>query len=291
MRIVESRLQHFLQPFADLDLVRKQRQSDALFPLGEAWREQFFRDRTDIRPRNALNWAREGWRQRQEALARHDPHDWLTRWPKDGDAGPGLPDETTTEEIREAIDGKIAEKLTANREQLDREPHTLPADADHLAGVVRSLLDRSAAMTGIATASGKWSACAPPKNARPTYHLSLRQRDSGASADTRTGVLFLMERSPTSVAGFLRRLLAGWNSFDRVVLVTQEQVGLPLGQAGNDYLDDLRQHGPQRFQTLELTFAEQVELEALQRVVGLAKSGNLEIEPRPGQVARSRSKK
>ncbi len=86
------------------------------------------------------------------------------------------------------------------------------------------------------------------------------------------------------MAGFLRRLLAGWNSFDRVVLVTQEQVGLPLGQAGNDYLDDLRQHGPQRFQTLELTFAEQVELEALQRVVGLAKSRDLEIEPRPGRA-------
>jgi hypothetical protein len=37
---------------------------------------------------------------------------------------------------------------------------------------------------------------------------------------------------------------------------------------------------------LELTFAELIELEALQRVVGLAKSRDLEIEPSPG---RSRS--
>ena len=34
---------------------------------------------------------------------------------------------------------------------------------------------------------------------------------------------------------------------------------------------------------LELTFAELVELEALQRVVGLAKSRDLEIEPSPGR--------
>jgi len=35
---------------------------------------------------------------------------------------------------------------------------------------------------------------------------------------------------------------------------------------------------------LELTFAEIAELDALQAVVGLARSGELEIEPGPGQV-------
>jgi len=281
VRIIESRLQHFLQPFADLELVRKQRQRDALFPLGETWRTQFFQDRIEIRPRDAINWAREGWRQRQEELGRHDPHDWLTRWPKDGDAGSGPPDEPSTEEIREAIDRKIAEKLATNREQLEREPHTLPADADHLAGVVRALL---AQCRDDGHRHGVWEVerVAPPKNARPTYHLSLRQRDREGSADVRTGVLFLMERSAISVTFFLKRLLKSEGSFDRVVLVTQEQIGLPLGPAGRDSLDDLTQHGPQRFRMLELTFAEHVELEALQRVVGLAKSRDLEIEPRPG---------
>ena len=78
MRIIEARLQRFLEPFSDLELVRKRRHEDALFPLGEAWREQYFQNRIEIRPRDAINWAREGWRQQQESLGRHDPLDWLT---------------------------------------------------------------------------------------------------------------------------------------------------------------------------------------------------------------------
>jgi hypothetical protein len=124
----------------------------------------------------------------------------------------------------------------------------------------------------------------PPKHARPTYHLSIRRRAHEASADTRTGVLFLTERSPTAVAGFLRRLIGDWGAYDRVVLVTVKDVGLPLGKAGEDYLDDLQRRGREHFQRLELTFAKFAELEAMQRVVGLARSGDLEIEPRPGQV-------
>src|SRR6185437_6331375 len=235
--------------------------------LGEAWREQFFQDRVEIRPRDAINWAREGWRQQQESLGRRDPLDWLMRWPKDGDSGSGAPDEPTTEDIREAIDRKIAEKLAANRDQLEREPHTLPADADHLAGLAYALLLQC---RDSAHRHGVWEVerIPPPRqNARPTYDLSIRRREEGAVADTRTGVLFLTAQSAISVAGFLRRLLEDARPLDRVVLVTDERVGLPLGPRGQEHLDDLLQQGPQHFQTLELTFAEYVELEAFQRVV------------------------
>lgn len=283
--IIAARLRAVLEPFADMELVQKRRQEDALFPLGEAWRQQFIDDRIEIRPRDAINWAREGWRQQQESLAHHDPLDWLRRWPKDSDPGPGRPDEPTTEEIAEAINRKIAEKLASISEQLEREPHTLPADADHLAGLTYSLL---AQCRDAGHRYGVWEVdrVMAPKNARATYHLSLRSRDPEASADLRTGVLILVERSPTSVAGFLRRLVSDWGVYDRIVLVTAERVGLPLGQAGREYLEDLQQRGPGHFQKLELTFAEWVELEALQRVIGLARSRDLEIEPSPG---RSRS--
>jgi hypothetical protein len=283
--IVEARLRHVLEPFADIELVQKRRWEDPLFPLGEAWRQRFFGDRIEVRPRDAINWAREGWRQQQESLAHHDPLDWLRQWPKDGVPGPGRPDEPTTEEITEAIDRKIAEKLASITEQLEREPHPPPADADHLAGLVYSLL---AQCRDAGHRYGVWEVerVAPPKNARPTYHLSLRRRNAEASADLRTGVLFLVERSPTSVAGFLRRLLDGWGAYDRIVLVTANSVRLPLGEAGRGYLEDLQKQGRQHFQMLDLTCAEMIELEALQRVVGLAKSRDLEIEPSPG---RSRS--
>jgi hypothetical protein len=278
--IVEARLRNFLEPFADIELVQKRRCEDSLFPLGEAWRERFFQDRVEVRPRDAVNWAREGWRQRQESLSRHDPLDWLQRWPKDGDVGTGPPDEPTTEEIADAIDRKIAEKLSAIGEQLEREPHTLPINADHLAETVRALL---AQCRDAGHRHGVWEVerVSPPKNGRPTYHLSIRRRDNESSADMRIGVLFLTERSPIAVAGFLRRLLGDWGAFERVVLVTEKDIGLPLGEAGEVYLKDLRQRGAQHFQMVELTFAEFAELETLVRVVALAKSGDLEIEPRP----------
>jgi hypothetical protein len=281
--IVEARLRHFLEPFAGIELVQRRRREDALFPLGEAWRQRFFGDRIEVRPRDAVNWAREGWRQQQESLARHDPLDWLMQWPRDGEPGPGLPDEPTTEEIRESIGRKLAEKLAATSEQLLREPQILPADADHLAGLTYSVL---AQCRDAGHRYGVWEVerVPPPKNSRPTYHLSLRRRDPDSSADIRTGVLFLMERSATAVSGFLRRLLTDWGAFDRIIVATAEHIGLPLGQAGQDYLEDLQRRGCEHFQMLELTFAEIVELEALQRVVGLAKSRDLEIEPSPGHV-------
>jgi hypothetical protein len=282
--IIEARLYSFLAPFADIELIRKRRREDPLFPLGQHWRQQFFGDRVEIRPRDAINWAREGWRQRQESLRQHDPRDWLMRWPHEDACGSGPPDEPSTDEIREALDRKVAEKLSAIAEQLQQQPHLLPTDGDHLAALVYALLV-SCREAGHRYGVWEVNRVPTPKNGRPTYHLALRRRDHDAAADTRTGVLFLVERSPTSVAGFLRRLLTDWGSFDRVFLVTAKDVGLPLGEMGRDYLDNLQKKpGPQRFQRLELVASEFAELEALARVAGLARSGDLEIEPRPGCV-------
>jgi hypothetical protein len=281
--IVEARLQHFLAPFADVELIHRRRQDDALFPLGEAWRERFIGERIEIRPRDAINWAREGWRQRQEALSKHDPLDWLRRWAHDDSSDSGPPDEPSTEEIRDAVDRKIDDKLTAALEQLEKEPHLLPTDADHLAGVVHALLV-SCREGGHRYGVWEVERVVPPKHGRPTFHLSLRQRVHDSPADLRTGVLFLAEQSSTSTAGFLRRLLAEWGTYDRVILATAQDVGLHLGQKGEEYLEDLRRRGNEHFQMLEMCFAECAQLEALQRVVGLAKSGDLEIEVRPGHV-------
>ena len=234
----------------------------ALFPLGEAWRQRFIGDRIDIRPRDAVNWAREGWRQQQESLARHDPLDWLRRWPKDSDPGPGRPDEPTTEEITAAIDRKIAERLASLSEQLEREPHTLPADADHLAGLVYSLLAQcrdAGHLYGVweverrgpaEECSTHLSPVAAPPRCRDGRRSSHRRSVSGGT-QCHLGSWF-----PAPLAGEL-------GAFDRIVLVTAERIGLPLGQAGREYLEALQQRGPQHFQILERTFAEWVELEAL----------------------------
>lgn len=282
--IVEARLDHFLAPFEDVELIRKRRREDALFPLGQEWHARFFGESIEIRPRDAINRAREAWRQRQEALSKHDPLDWLRRWPHDdaGDSGP--PDEPSTEEIRVAVERKIEDKLTAALEQLQREPHLLPTDADHLAGLMRALL---VSCRDGGHLFGVWEvehSPAPRQGVRPTYDLAIRQRHKTGEDDRRTGMVFVLTQSARSVTASLSRLIYDPAPLDRVLLVTEERLGLPLGQTGRQYLDDLRRRGPEHFQMLVLTFAEFAQLEALQRVVGLAKSGDLEIEPRPGQV-------
>ena len=188
------------------------------------------------------------------------------------------------------MDRKIAEKLANNREQLEREPHTLPADADHLAGlVVRSAgaVPRSAHHLGVSEVSASRRRDRAP--GPPTIYRSANgEAEHGRHAHRRP---FLAGEAPSSVAGFLRRCWEDARPLDRVVLVTDERVGLPLGPRGREYLEDLLQQGPQRFQTLELTFAEYVELEALLRVVGLAKSAIWKSSRCRDEYARSRSRK
>jgi hypothetical protein len=95
--------------------------------------------------------------------------------------------------------------------------------------------------------------------------------------------VILAATSAVSVAASLRRLLEDPRPLDRLLLMTDERVGLPLGAKGVEYLQDLERAGVP-LQRLEMTFAEYAELDALQAVVGLARSGDLEVEPRPGQV-------
>ena len=63
-QIVQARLQPFQEPFLSLNAVKTLVQKDYLFPLGEVWAEEFFAGKIDVRPRDVINWAREGWRSR-----------------------------------------------------------------------------------------------------------------------------------------------------------------------------------------------------------------------------------
>jgi type II secretory pathway predicted ATPase ExeA len=284
LRIVEARLNGFLRPFADLEPVRKRREEDALFPLGAAWCDRYFRDRIEVRPRDAVNWAREGWQRQQQALAEQGGPAWLAAWPQ---AAPVLVDdgfvsEPTAEEVRRAVDAMVEERLAAVAAELLQEPGSLPPNADHLAGVVYALLTQC---RDAGHRYGVWEVERLPaarRGARPTYDLSIRQRAAGG-AETQTGVVFVTETSANSVTGFLRRLLEDPRPLDRVVLVNDERIGLPLGGRGREHLDDLLHGGTHRFRRVELSMIQYAELEAMQRLVGLARSRDLEIELPPGR--------
>lgn len=279
LEIVRGRVDDFLAPFAGVESVRRRRVDDPLFPLGRAWQERYLGDKVDLRPRDAINWAREGWRQQQEALARQGGPAWLDAWP--GEEEPPLPlkREWTGEEIQAAIDRKIDEKMAGHWAWRMREQQGLPPDADHLVGLLYGLLVplRDAGSLGVLEVE---RVPPPRRNARPTYDLDVLQRGPDG-VPAHTGVRVVTTESARSVTGFLKRLVEDARPLDRLLLVTDERVGLPLGEKGHEYLSELKQARVPRFRVLELTFAEYVDLDALAEMTRLARGGDLETEQGP----------
>jgi hypothetical protein len=275
--IVAARLQRFLEPYAGVDRVRQRRQADPLFPLGQPWVDAFLKDKIELRPRDVLTWAREGWRREQEALQRMGGPAWLAR---DGSRPPAVSSTLplTTEQLREAIDQKVNEKLAEEKARRLAEPHTLPPDAEHLAGLVFTLFEQSVPADMTYPLFDAEPCSRGKRGSRPVYDWLVRQHPSAQDRAVRTGVLFLTTRSGQSATAALRRLVRDPNPPERVLLVTDARTALPLGPAGREHYEALRQRGQSSFQHLELNFEQVAELDSLQATVGLGRAGDLEIE-------------
>ena len=119
------------------------------------------------------------------------------------------------------------------------EPHKLPPDADRLASLVHDLLMQCREQAPIASVR---RIPPPRRGARPSYDLEIVHHgpDNGA-AGGRTGVLFLTAVSATSATGFLRRLTEESRPLQRLFLVTDERVKLPLGDRGAELLKRLQE--------------------------------------------------
>ncbi len=274
-QIVRARLQAFLQPFLGVETVAQQVQADPLWPLGEAWRRQTLQDRVDLRPREVINWASEGWRQVQERLRRE---------PVNGLLGPdsaGLPQPPATPtsvatNLQERIDQKVNEQRAERLAYRQKEPHTLPPDEDRLIRLLADLLGwlrdqvPSLGLTQVEQMD-------PRGPMLPSHQLVvIRQLPGGGSL--RTGVVALATANKKTNTNALRRLLQGAGVVDRQLLVGDRRVGLPLGPKGQAYLRQLEEQRPQQFLTLEITLDDYAEVDALHSVIGLARSGEVEIE-------------
>src|SRR5438445_9150602 len=101
-QIVQAHLQPFQERFMSLGPVKDLIQKDYLFPLGERWAREFLADRIDVRPRDAMNWAREGWQREQQALQTLGGTAWLAGWESRA-AERREPVPLTEEEIRRRI--------------------------------------------------------------------------------------------------------------------------------------------------------------------------------------------
>jgi hypothetical protein len=275
--IVTARLQRFLEPDARCDAVNRRWQEDPLFPLGKSWAEAFLKDKVEVRPRDVLSWAREGWRREQAALRELGGPAWLARWGSGRPAEPAVLSSTPAQ-IQDAIDAKVAQKFAEHKAQREVEPHTLPPNAANLAGLLAALLEHCVPTDLPGHGLQVEQLSAPVRGKRPVYDLIVHQRRPATDAEVRAGLCFLTTGSAQSATAALRRLLHDPDPPPRVFLITDERTSLPLGPIGMDYYEELRQRGDERFRHIELTFAQYAQLDALQATVGLARAGDLEIE-------------
>jgi DNA helicase HerA-like ATPase len=97
--------------------------------------------------------------------------------------------------------------------------------------------------------------------------------------------VFLSTGSPQSVAAHLRRLTEDRQLPARLLVVTEERQPLPhLGAKGRERWEELQKRKGLSFTHRELAFEEYAALDALQHVVGMAVSGDLEVEWPRGQI-------
>jgi hypothetical protein len=274
-QIVQARLQPFQESFTALEPVNALLKVDYLFPLGEKWSRKYLGDQIDFRPRDVINWANEGWRAEQAQLQEHGGERWLAEWsaekPKDG-TDPSTP----APPVEELIDKKVSLKMQEHLGQRRLEPHTLPPDGDNLAGLLQKTLERCLNAAGDASLLAVEQQQKPKYGQRPPLDLILRQRFG--DTEIRTGLVCVIVGNRNSMSAYLRRLTKIAQPPERLFLVTDERRPLDPAATGQEYLELLGQRLGDGFRQVQLTFDQYAELDALQATVGLARSGDLEIE-------------
>jgi hypothetical protein len=257
---------------------------DALFPLGASWFEEFLQHKPAVRPRDVLTWAREGWRREQEALRHDGVLAWLKGWGRQR-SSPIAPPEVTGPDLAQLIDRKVDQKIAEHQAQREAAPQTLPPDAGNLAGLLNTLLHhclRSEQPYALQSVQQFLPAANRP---RPTYDILIRQRGADGQ-EQRTGLVVAVLTNANAVTAMLRRLALDPEPPDRVLVITDARRPMRLGDKGRQYLDHLRRRGPGAFSRVVLSFPQYAYLDALEAVVRMARSGDLEVEVRPGQTRR-----
>lgn len=282
-RILEARLERFLEPFMQLEPVRRHVQEDSLFPIGRGWLDDRLADGIEFRPRDVLMWARDAWEDQQAALDRLGESTWIERWPNVDGPGGGTTIPLTEEEIAVAIDAKVGRKIEEQIEGHRLQPGSLPPDAGNLSGLVLTLLEQCRG-EDLPYTIRNVKRLRKTAGRLPPYDLLVHERRESDGLEVTTGILFVTT-SGTSASKALGRLLGCDPSPDHRLLVTaQEQQPLTVGPQGLAYYKDLKKLGPEAFHHVKLTFEQYARLDALVGVVSQAKVGDLEVEVPRGTI-------
>lgn len=281
-RIIEARLERFHDPFLELEEVRCRVHEDTLFPLKRGWLDDRLGDGLEFRARDILNWARDAWEDEQGRLSRLGGPAWL-KGEQDAsnlvDSGRVSHPVDVEALIDAAVDRKIEEQIAQHR----LHPGSLPPDAGNLAGLVASLLERCSG-EGLPYTFRGLQRTKKKGGKLPPYDLLVREQRRPDGRQVQTGVSFVTNIGLSATAS-LRRLLEDGGALDHRLLVTDhERRPLKVGAQGAEHYKNLEKLGPGKFEHLKLDFEQYARLDALQGVIGLARSGDLEIESPRGSV-------
>ena len=293
--LITSRLEIFLLPFNELPEVAAKMQQDPLFPLGRQWFEEVTGERIDFRPRDMINLAKARFYEEQTALcAAANGETWLASWPRD--EAPQVPFEPA--DLEALIDAALEQKRKAQISQRELDPSGLPPDASNLCGLTQCLLGQclpDSAPAALAYTLRRFEQGKPLKPGRkPPYHVLVEEIRPADGQSVINGLTFVVTHSKNSASWALRRMLDSLEQDpgapEHVLLISDARrpLGESLGKTGEDYLHALKQYGAARFQHFELDFAQYLALDALQAVVGEARSGDVEVDL-PGGHSRALS--
>jgi hypothetical protein len=276
--LVAKRLEQTLAPYAGLGEVQRLLQTDDLFPLGKRWADAFLQDAIDQRPRDVINAARQGWRREQQRARAVGPLTWLNEWGQDKPAKTGEPVRLTGEQVRQAIEVKVTQKIEEFRGQFRQRPDSLYLNAEDLAGLYTVLLRLVDRLEVQAAPAGKPTLGFP-------YHLIVSRTNERGNT-VRTAILFVVTDQAAAATASLRWLASNEPAPGLVLLITEERQPLPLDDQaaakGREYLAQLMKRGPAGFQHLNLSFDDHARLAAYRATLGLARAGDLEVELQPG---------
>jgi hypothetical protein len=276
--ILEGRLDATLSGFEEKEVeeVIAARKRDRLFPLGAAWLEQRLDGVQELRPRDAILWARDRWEAQQERLAAVGGKRWLKEWPGSG-SGPKPP----VAKVEDVIDAEVKKKLVEGINRRLLQQASLPPDDDNLASLTHHLLAQCE--EGGSTLTGVERLAAKKRGPAPAYHLLAKEKRADGVLVT-TGVTFVCAPSGHGARLPLQRMADDPKPPDHRILVTdEERRPLKLGGAGQAAYDKLCKLGRQRFLHVRLNFSGHAELDSLVGLLGAARSQDLEIEHPRGQ--------
>lgn len=277
--ILEGRLNAALSGFEEKEVeeVIAARKQDRLFPLGSRWLEQRLEGMEELRPRDAILWARDRWEAQQERIAAVGGKRWLKEWP--GSERGRAPQETGPEDV---IDAEVKKKLVEGINRRRLQQASLPPDEDNLASLTHHLLAKCAGQGGYTLMSVERLATKKRGSAPAYYLLAKEKRADGVIVST--GVTFLCAPSGHGARLPLQRMVEDQKAPHHRILVTdEERRPLTLGGAGQAAYDKLCKLGRQRFLHIRLDFSGHAELDSLVGLLGAARSQDLEIEHPRGQ--------